>query len=119
MKLEDIASGLVKFCKKGKFDRAVDAYYADDVVSVEPAGEQKEMRGIAAIKAKGAWWAENHEVHKLTVAGPFLGKGQFVVRFTVEVTFKPEKKRFVMDELAIYTVRRGKIAHEQFFYHAE
>jgi hypothetical protein len=118
MKLEDIATGLVKLCKKGKFAQAVDTYYADDVVSVEPAGDEKEMRGIASVKAKGEWWAANHKVHQLTVAGPFLGKGQFVVRFTVDVTFTPEKKRFIMDELAIYTVRRGKISHEQFFYHA-
>jgi hypothetical protein len=118
MTLEKIAHGLVKLCKKGRFDQAVCDYYADDAVSIEPAGDQKITKGIAGIKGKGEWWVTNHKVSKMTVAGPFLGKDQFVVRFTVAGIFKPTKKRFAMDELAIYTVRRGKVVQEQFFYHA-
>jgi len=118
MKLEEIAKGLVRYCKKGKFEKAVEAYYSAEIVSVEPAGDPKEVKGLEAIKAKGEWWVSNHKVHKMTVEGPFLGKGQFVVRFICDVTFKPEKKRFTMDELGIYTVKGGKIVREQFFYHA-
>jgi hypothetical protein len=118
MKIEDIAKGLVKLCKKGSFAEAIEKYYADDIVSVEPAGEQKVAKGIDAIRAKTEHWMQNNKVHKSSVEGPFVGKGQFVVRFTVDMTFKPTNKRFVLDELGIYTVRRGKIVHEQFFYHA-
>ncbi|HVU17183.1 MAG TPA: nuclear transport factor 2 family protein [Candidatus Didemnitutus sp.] len=118
MKIEQIANGLVKLCKKARFADAVDTYYSPKIVSLEPAGDEREARGIDAIKAKGDWWVANHQVHRMDVAGPFIHKNQFVVRFTVDVTFKPSKKRFVLDELAIYTVRAGKIVHEQFFYHA-
>ena len=118
MNIEKIAQGLVQLCKKGRFAEAADRYYAAGIVSVEPTGEPRETKGLAAVKAKGDWWVSNHRVHKMTVAGPFVGKKHFVVRFTADVTFKPTKKRFVIDELGIYTVNRGRIVHEQFFYHA-
>lgn len=118
MKIAQIAEGLVKLCRKGKFAEAADAHYSEKVVSVEPAGEDPETRGLGAVKARAQWWVDNHTVHKMTVDGPFVGKTQFVVRFTCDVTFKPEKKRFTMDELALYTVKAGKIVRAQFFYNA-
>ncbi|HEY4301108.1 MAG TPA: nuclear transport factor 2 family protein [Candidatus Didemnitutus sp.] len=118
MKTEEIAQGLVKLCRKARFTDAVDAYYSPKIVSVEAAGDEREARGLAAIKAKGEWWVANHQIHRMTVEGPFVGGNKFVVRFTLDVTFKPKKQRRTMDELAIYTVRRGRIVHEQFFYNA-
>jgi hypothetical protein len=118
MKLEEIAQGLVKLCKKGRYSEAIEKYYADDIVSVEPAGEGKIVKGLAAVKAKTEHWMRDNKVHKSSTEGPFVGKGQFVVRFTVDLTFKPTGKRLALDELGIYTVRRSKIVHEQFFYHA-
>ena len=117
MKIEKIAQGLVKLCQKGRFSEAREAYYSNKIVSVEPAGDDRIAKGLPAVNAKGEWWAENHTVHKLTVEGPFVGRKQFVVRFVCDVTFKPAKKRLLLDELAIYTVGRGKVVHEQFFYH--
>lgn len=118
MKIEKIAQGLVKLCQKGRFDEAVDAYYSKNIVSVEPMGDDPVAKGVAAVKAKGEWWVSNHRVHKMTVVGPFVCGKQFGVRFTADVTFKPTKKRSVIDELGIYTVRGGKVVHEQFFFHA-
>jgi hypothetical protein len=54
----------------------------------------------------------------MKVEGPFVGDRKFVVRFTGDVTFKPENRRFLLDELGIYTVQDGRIVHEQFFYDA-
>jgi hypothetical protein len=117
MKIEQIAQGLVKFCRKANFNAAIDAYYSDKIVSVEPAGDDRVTRGLAAVKSRGDWWVANHTVHKMTVEGPFVGKTQFVVRFICDITPKATKKRFVVDELGIYTVSRGKIVHVQYFYH--
>jgi ketosteroid isomerase-like protein len=41
------------------------------------------------------------------------------VRFKFDVTAKSGPmagKRFVMDEAALYTVKDGKVVHEEFFY---
>jgi len=57
-----------------------------------------------------------HEVHSVAVEGPLVAGPQFAVTFKLDVTFKPESKRFTMEEIALYKVADGKIAHEEFFY---
>jgi SnoaL-like domain len=121
MALADVASGLVKLCRKGKFLNAVNKYYGDDIVSVEPvAGPQMpaEQSGIDAIRAKNKWFEENFEVHSVQVDGPFLGKGQFAAHFTLDVTQKASGKRFPMNEMALYTVKKNKVVREEFYYNA-
>ena len=39
-----------------------------------------------------------------------------MVRFTMDLTPK-DGKRHTMDEVAMYTVKNGKIVDESFFYH--
>jgi hypothetical protein len=50
------------------------------------------------------------------VNGPFLGDNQFAVQYTFDATFKPTGQRSQMTEMALYTVKDGKIVKEQFFY---
>ena len=101
---------------------AINSLYSNDVVSVEAAGGPgmpREAKGIAEIRAKTRSWEENHEVHSGKAEGPFPHDDRFAVRFVYDVTAKggPMKgKRFQMDEVAIYTVRNGKIVREEFFY---
>jgi len=119
MSVADIANDLVALCREGKNLEAVDKYYADDIVSVESAsgpGMPAEMKGIDAIRGKNAWWMENHEVHSGVANGPYVGENQFAVEFKYDVTNKPSGKRMQIDEMALYTVKNGKIVHEHFYY---
>jgi hypothetical protein len=38
------------------------------------------------------------------------------VVFKMDVTFKPQSRRFQMEEVAVYKVADGKIVYEEFFY---
>ena len=58
----------------------------------------------------------NHEVHSVEVEGPLVAGSHFSVVFRLDVTFKPEGKRFKMEEVAVYKVADGKIVYEEFFY---
>ncbi|MEO8115074.1 MAG: nuclear transport factor 2 family protein [Phenylobacterium sp.] len=116
MTTEDIAKDLVALCQAGKFDDAGEKYWAEDVLSVEPAGDMAELRGKAAVRAKGAWWFGVHEVHGAEVAGPYISGDSFVVRFTIDQTVKATGERMTLDEVGVYTVKDGKIAEERFFY---
>jgi ketosteroid isomerase-like protein len=117
-----VGKKLVEMCKEGKMAEAIDALYHPDIVSIEagaPPGGSARSEGIAAVKGKGEWWVANHEVHKAEVDGPFPNGDRFIVRFKFEVTAKAGPmagKRFVMDEAALYTVKDGKVVHEEFFY---
>jgi ketosteroid isomerase-like protein len=116
---QEVADKLVKLCSAGKFDEATDALYSPDIVSMEagaPPGQSRESKGIAAVKAKGKWWVDNHEVHSSTVEGPLVTGSHFAVTFKLDITFKPQSKRFKMEEVAVYKVVDGKIVYEEFFY---
>jgi ketosteroid isomerase-like protein len=119
MTTKEVADTLVKLCSQGKFDEATNTLYSDDIVSMEagaPPGQSREAKGIAAVKAKGEWWVANHEVHSATVEGPLVAGAHFAVTFKLDVTFKPQSKRFTMEEVAVYKVAGGKIVYEEFFY---
>jgi hypothetical protein len=119
MDTHEVALALVKLCSQGKFQEAVETLYAHDIVSMEagaPPGQSRETKGLDAVKAKGEWWASNHEVHSSKVEGPLVAGSHFAVTFKLDVTFKPESKRFQMEEIGVYKVANGKVVYEEFFY---
>lgn len=116
MSTHDIAQNLVALCKEGKFAEAGEKYWAEDVLSVEPMGDNAEMEGKAAVRKKSEWWESAHEIHGAEVEGPYVNGDQFVVRFKIDVTVKASGERRTMDEVGLYTVEDGKISEERFFY---
>lgn len=120
----EVGKKLVELCREGKNMEAVDTLYSHHIVSVEagaPPNMSARSEGIEAIKGKAAWWVANHTVHSAKAEGPFPHGDRFIVRFTYDVTYTGTEgpmagKRFTMDEAALYTVKDGKITHEEFFY---
>jgi ketosteroid isomerase-like protein len=119
MTTQEVANTLVKLCSQGKFQEAAETLYSPDIVSVEaaaPPGQSRETKGAEAVRAKGEWWVANHEVHSATVEGPLVAGSHFSVAFKLDVTFKPQGKRFKMEEIGLYKVADGKVVYEEFFY---
>ena len=115
-----VAEELVSFCRTGRNTDAINSLYSPDIVSIESMGNEampREMRGIDAVRAKNKWWGENNTVHSATVEGPFVTEGdKFAVYFNYDVTSKQTGQRNQMEEMALYTVKDGKVVREQFFY---
>src|SRR5438876_11549467 len=110
MTTHEVADKLVKLCSQGKFSEATEALYSPDIVSVEagaPPGGSREAKGIAAVRAKGEWWTTNHEIHSVSVEGPLVTNSHFAVVFKIDATFKPQGRRFSMEEVAVYKVADG------------
>ena len=119
MTTQEVADELVSLCSQGKFDEAMKGFYSPEIVSVEAAaapGESRETKGFPAVKARSEWWTQNHEVHSVKVEGPLVAGSHFACTFKLEATFKPENRRFQMEEIAIYKVADGQIVYEEFFY---
>jgi hypothetical protein len=76
----------------------------------------REMTGMDAVRGKANWWMSEHEVHSAHVEGPLVSPAHFSVRFKYDVTNKPSGRRMMLDELAVYQVKDGKIVREEFFY---
>ncbi|HTB17381.1 MAG TPA: nuclear transport factor 2 family protein [Bryobacteraceae bacterium] len=119
MTTQEVANSLVKLCTEGKMMEALKTLYSPDVVSVEagaPPGQSREAKGFAAVQAKSEFWIANHEIHSFTTEGPLVAGAHFAVVFKMDVTFKPQSRRFQIEEVAIYKVADGKIVYEEFFY---
>ena len=119
MSVADIANDLVDKCRQGQNLAAIDAHYADDIVSIEATGTEQfpaRQEGIEAIRGKNQWWIENHEIHGGEVNGPYIGGDQFAVQFKFDVTPKMTGQRMQMTEMGLYNVKDGKIVREEFFY---
>jgi ketosteroid isomerase-like protein len=49
------------------------------------------------------------------VDGPYLNGDQFAVKYRFDTTNKKTRERTSMNEIAVYTVKEGKIVQERFF----
>ena len=119
MNTTEIGNSLVSMCKEGRDHEALDTLFAPDAVSIEAMSMPnmpQEMKGLDAIKGKGAWWRDNHIVHSVKVEGPYPNGDRFAVRLGYDITRKQSGERVKMDEVALYTVKNGKIVREEFFY---
>jgi len=109
-----IAEEFAALCEAGRFAEAGETFWAEDVVSLEPMDEMAVTTGKEAVRAKGEWWAANHEVHEVDVDGPYVNGDQFALVLEIEVTPKATGERIEMEEIALYTLRDGKIVEERF-----
>jgi ketosteroid isomerase-like protein len=117
MGTREIAEDVVALSNAGTLDDIGAKYWADDIVSIEAMeGPMARLEGREAVAAKGAWWSGAHEVHDVQTFGPFVNGDQFAVRWVMDVTQKDSGNRITMDEMALYTVKDGKIVEERFFY---
>ncbi|HEX8776914.1 MAG TPA: nuclear transport factor 2 family protein [Rhodanobacter sp.] len=120
MNTEAVAKRLVELCRKGEYEQAQRELYAPDAVSIEmpglPAGALGDAKGLEAIYEKGRQFAAMvEEVHANSVSDPVVAGDWFSVAMAMDVTFKG-RGRVQMAEIAVYRVRDGKVASEQFFY---
>ena len=116
-----VASELVELCRAGRNLEAISKLYDANIVSIEAVGGEEapaETRGIDAVRKKNEWWLDTYEVNSAKVDGPFVGKDRFAVYYAYETTLKRTGERGSMEEMALYTVKDGKIVREQFFYNA-
>jgi ketosteroid isomerase-like protein len=121
MNTEEVAKKVVELTRKQAWKEAIDTLYADEIVSVEARtmdGSSPETRGIDGVRAKTDWWEKNMEVHSAKVSGPFVAHDRFVVQYDVDATDKSSGKRMQMSEVGVYTVKDGKIVHEEFLMRA-
>ena len=117
MTTTELANDFTNLLKKNDHEKAAGKYNADDIVSYEAMdGPMAVCEGKDAVHKKSEWWRENHEVHGGSVEGPYVNGDQFVVQFTMDVTPKASGKRMKMDEVGVYTVEKGKIVSERFYY---
>lgn len=117
MNTQEVGAQVAELVRQKEYEKAIDTLYADDIVSVEAHSQEgmpAEMRGIEQVRGKTKWWIANMEVHSTNVSEVFSAHDKFALRYDVDVTDKSSNKRMKMSEIAIYTVKNGKVAREEF-----
>ena len=117
MSTEEVAKRVVELVRKQAWYDALDTLYDDDVVSVEAfsmSGGSPETHGKQGVCGKIDWWVNATEVHSFDANGPFVAHDRFVVQYDADVTDKNSRQRRKLSEVAVYTVKNGKIVREEF-----
>jgi hypothetical protein len=117
MNTQEVADKLVAYCREGKNDQAIEALYADNIVSHEQPGVPHPVtEGKEAVMAKSKQWQESVEsINGGTISDPIITGEFFAITMDMDVTFK-ERGRTDIKEIAVYQVKDGKIVKEQFIY---
>jgi ketosteroid isomerase-like protein len=119
MNTAEVGKRLVDLCREGKNTDAIEELYDRDILAIEAApqpGSAVEAHGLPAIREKRKRFVEGTIVHSSDVQGPYPQGDRFAVHFKYDITPKQSGKRSQIDEVALYTVRGGKIVKEEFFY---
>ena len=112
----EIGAQLVAMFNAGQFKEIEKAFWSPDVVSVEGAGVNMAWHGRKAVEAKNDWWMEDHEMKGATADGPYVGSSGFAVKFKLDILTRSSGQRELMEEVAVYQVKNGKIVREEFMY---
>lgn len=114
MDTNEVAHAFAALCSRGKLEEA-QQFWSDDIVSIEGfPGPMEVTRGREAVLEKQKMWGEGTQMHGVTCKGPFINGEQFTLRFSLDATDR-EGNRSTMEEVALYTVKEGKVTEERFF----
>lgn len=90
-----------------------DKFWSDAIESIEGSGMG--WAGRKAMEAKCAEFMGENEILGCRATGPFVGATGFAVH--IEIELKPKGGEVMqMKEVAVYTVKNGKVVREEFMY---
>jgi ketosteroid isomerase-like protein len=120
--IAQIANDLIALVRQGKSEEAIHRYYADDAVQIEAiayAGGSARTEGKDALLQASKEWSDAREVHGVTIGEPIYSSSEFAITMSLDCTEKASGQRTQEDEIAVYSVKDGKIKTVRFFYGGE
>lgn len=112
----EVAARVVELLRAGNAAEVENAWLAPNIESVEGLGASLAWNGKRSVLDKYRAWEADHDVHEMQVEGPWVGATGFVLKYRVDATQKSNGQRMQMEEMAVYTVKNGKIAREEFHF---
>lgn len=117
MTTNEVANRFYQLAKEGRFDQIRSELFSKDARSLEPESATFPLaEGLDQITEKAARWVEmTEENHGGYCNEPIVAGNFFACTMGMDVTLKGQERN-MMDEVAVYEVKDGKIVMEQFFY---
>jgi SnoaL-like domain len=118
MTTQEIADRLTELFKEGNWQQAQEELFSPNVVSLEPSHSpgMQTVTGLDNVIKKGQMFQEMvEEVHGGYARGPLVAGNHISFAIGFDATMKSQG-RSMMEEIAVYEVKDGKIVKEQFFF---
>ena len=112
----EVAQAVSGLMRSGATEEVENKFLASGIESVEGVGVSMAFSGKKAVLAKYRGWEADHEIHSMNVDGPWVGATGFALRYSLDATQKSTGQRQQMEEIAVYTVKNGKIVREEFHF---
>jgi hypothetical protein len=112
----EVATQVTELLRAGKTAEVEQDWLAPSIESVEGHGASMAWSGKPAVLAKYRAWEADHDILSMSVEGPWVGATGFSLRYKVDATQKSTGQNMKMEEIAVYTVRNGKIVREEFHF---
>lgn len=110
----ELGKMLVEKYNAGDADKWIQSVWSKDIESIEGSGEL--AKGNKAIMGKWAWWMGKNDMLGTSAEGPFVGATGFAVKYFIHIRDKETNQEMKMSEVAVYSVKKGKIYREEFMY---
>jgi hypothetical protein len=114
----EVATRVTELLRAGNTALVEQEWLAPGIESVEGHGASLAWSGKPAVLAKYRAWEADHDILSMGVEGPWVGATGFALRYKVDATQKSTGQNMKMEEIAVYTVRNGKIVREEFHFPA-
>jgi hypothetical protein len=118
MTTQQVAKRFYELAQQGKWAQIQEELFSNDIRSIEPPTAQglSTVQGIEKVKVKAKEWDDMiQETHGGYCNEPQVAGKYFTCTMGADITMKGQP-RTMMDEVALYEVKDGKIVAEQFFY---
>lgn len=118
--IHDLACDYLSLIRSGQAVEAAEKYWAVDIVSIEPKDTTEHkpavVTGFDAAREKLTGWLGHSKMEELCIDGPFITGNRFALFIDMLIERRATGAREPFSEIAIYTVRDGKIIEERYFY---
>ncbi|MFI5161051.1 MAG: SnoaL-like domain-containing protein [Sphingobacteriales bacterium] len=113
--VHQIANRLVALCREQKFVEAYRELYGEEAESIDPMYSlMPPARGLITLIEREKQFLAKATIHQVEISEPLIAGKHFAVR--IHMDFNTEDRgRKIVDELAVYHVKGGKIVRQQFF----
>jgi hypothetical protein len=118
--VREVARDFTEMLRAGQFEAAGNRFWAPDVTSIEPValpgGIRATVSGIDAVRIKCSARFGASRIDEIGIDGPFVTGNQFALFLDLVIVDPSSRARQPFTEIALYTVRGGRIAEERYFY---
>lgn len=110
----ELGAKLVELFNQNKADAWIQTVWSKDIRSIEGSGDVATGKG--EIMKKWEWWNGTFDVLGASAEGPYCGATGFAVKFSIHTKNKQTGEETRMSEIAVYSVKNGKVVQEEFMY---